>query len=180
MASRYFAELKNAYFVDCGVTYSGAAVSTISGLSHLEGHEVYILADGAVMTPRTVSGGQVSLDKAASLVHVGLPIVSDLQTLPMSIEGLDGFGQGRVKNINKVFLRVYRSSGIFVGPDVDHLTEAKIRTTEVYGAPPALQTAEIEVTITPAWTQDGQIVVRQVDPVPLTIVSATVDVQFGS
>jgi hypothetical protein len=179
LASRYFAELKDGFFVDCGVTYSGAAATTISGLSHLEGKEVYILADGAVMEPKTVTGGAITLEKAASLVHVGLPIVSDLQTLPMSLEGVDGFGQGRVKNVNQVYLRVYRSSGIFVGPDENTLTEAKIRTSEVYGKPPNLKTEEIDIMISPSWTRDGQIVVRQSDPVPLTIVSATIEVQFG-
>jgi hypothetical protein len=179
LASRYFAELKDGFFVDCGVTYSGAAATTISGLSHLEGKEVYILADGAVMEPKTVTSGSITLEKAASLVHVGLPIVSDLQTLPMSLEGVDGFGQGRVKNVNQVYLRVYRSSGIFVGPDENTLTEAKIRTTEVYGKPPNLKTEEIDIMISPSWTRDGQIVVRQSDPVPLTIVSATIEVQFG-
>jgi len=180
LASRYFAELKDFFGVDCGLTYSGAAATTISGLSHLEGKEVYILADGAVMAPKTVTGGQITLEKAASLVHVGLPIVSDLQTLPMAMEGVDGFGQGRVKNVNQVFLRVYRSSGIFVGPSVDDLTEAKIRTTETYGTPPNLKTEEIDIMVTPTWQRDGQIVIRQTDPVPLTIVSATIEVQMGS
>jgi hypothetical protein len=180
LASRYFAELKDFFGVDCGLTYSGAAATTISGLSHLEGKEVYILADGAVMAPKTVTGGQITLEKAASLVHVGLPIVSDLQTLPMAMEGVDGFGQGRVKNVNQVFLRVYRSSGIFVGPSVDDLTEAKIRTTETYGTPPNLKTEEIDILVTPTWQRDGQIVIRQTDPVPLTIVSATIEVQMGS
>lgn len=179
LSSRYFAELKDGFFVDCGVTYSGAAATTISGLSHLEGKEVCILADGAVMEPKTVTGGSITLEKAASLVHVGLPITSDLQTLPMSLEGVDGYGQGRVKNVNKVYLRVYRSSGIFVGPDENTLTEAKIRTTEAYGAPPNLKTEEIDIMISPSWTRDGQIVVRQSDPVPLTIVSATIEAQFG-
>jgi hypothetical protein len=62
---------------------------------------------------------------------------------------------------------------------VDDLTEAKIRTTEPYGSPPSLQTAEVDIVIQPSWSRDGQIVVRQVDPVPLTIVSATLELQFG-
>jgi hypothetical protein len=98
----------------------------------------------------------------------------------MAMEGVDGFGQGRVKNVNQVFLRVYRSSGIFVGPSVDDLTEAKIRTTETYGTPPNLKTEEIDILVTPTWQRDGQIVIRQTDPVPLTIVSATIEVQMGS
>ncbi|MBU6407844.1 MAG: hypothetical protein KGS44_12025, partial [Alphaproteobacteria bacterium] len=178
LSSRYFQDLKNFFGVDCGLTYSGAAATTISGLSHLEGKTVYILADGAVMPPRVVSGGQITLDKAASLVHVGLPIVSDLQTLPLAVE-VEAYAQATKKNVKAVALRVYQSSGIYVGPDADHLTEAKIRTTEPYGSPPGLQTGEVEVDISPAWTTEGQVVVRQVDPVPLTIVSMTTTVSFG-
>ena len=151
----------------------------ISWLTHLDGEPVTVLADGAVVRNLTVASGQITLPKAASLVHVGLPIVCDMQTLPLAIEGLDGFGQGRVKNINQVYLRVYQSSGIFVGPSANDLTEAKIRTTEPYGSPPSLQTAEVDIVIQPSWSRDGQIVVRQVDPVPLTIVSATLELQFG-
>jgi hypothetical protein len=179
MASRYFAELKDGFFVDCGLTYSGTATATISGLSHLEGQDVVALADGAVVRDLTVTSGSITLPKAASLVHVGEVIVSDMQTLPLAVEGIDGYAQGRVKNVNQVFLRVYKSSGIFAGPDVSHLTEAKIRTTEPYGSPPSLQTGEIDILITPAWVRDGQVVVRQIDPVPLTIVSLTIELQFG-
>jgi len=179
MASRYFADLKDAFFVDCGLTYTGAATTTITGLDHLEGKDVVALADGAVVRGLVVASGQVTLPKAASLVHVGLAIVSDMQTLPLAVEGIEGYAQGRTKNVNQVYLRVYRSSGIFVGPDVSHLTEAKIRTSEPYGLPPTLQTDEIEVMITPTWVRGGQIVVRQIDPVPLTIVSATIELQFG-
>lgn len=179
MASRYFAELKDGFFVDCGLTYSGTATTTISGLSHLEGQDVVALADGAVVRDLTVTSGSITLPKAASLVHVGEVIVSDMQTLPLAVEGIDGYAQGRVKNVNQVFLRVYKSSGIFAGPDVAHLTEAKIRTTEPYGSPPSLQTGEIDILITPSWIRDGQVVVRQIDPVPLTIVSLTIELQFG-
>ena len=179
LTSRYFRELKDSFFVDSGLTYSGSPATVITGLSHLEGRLVFALADGAVLRDLIVTGGQITLPRAASLVHVGLAIISDMQTLPLAIEGLDGYGQGRVKNINQVYLRVYQSSGIFVGPSTDDLTEAKIRTDEPYGSPPALQTAEIDITIQPNWSRDGQIVVRQIDPVPLTIVSATLELQFG-
>ena len=77
-------------------------------------------------------------------------------------------------------LRVYRSSGIFVGPSVDHLTEAKQRTTEDYGQPPALKSDELEIMLTPTWGQSGQVFVRQADPLPLTLVSMTMEVAVGA
>jgi hypothetical protein len=111
-------------------------------------------------------------------VIVGLPYNSDLQTLPLAMN-IEGFGQGRYKNVNKAWLRVYRSSGIFVGPDEDNLVEAKQRTTEPYGSPPALKSEEIQIVLTPTWASSGQIYVRQSDPLPLTIVGMTLEVAIG-
>lgn len=179
MASRLFTDAEDAFFVDAGATYSGSPATTISGLSHLEGETVSILADGAVHPRRTVSGGQITLDQAASVVHIGLPITADLQTLPLAAGIDNAMGQGRFKNVNKAWLRVYRSSGIFVGPDSDNLTEAKQRTTELYGSPPELKSEEIPVMLTPSWADSGQVFIRQVDPLPLTIVSLTLEVALG-
>jgi len=180
MASRQFVNQADAFFVDCGATYAGVPADEISGLSHLEGKTVSILADGAVHPQRVVTGGAITLDVEASTVQIGLPIIADLQTLPMTVQLQDGsFGQGRYKNVNKVWLRVYRSSGIFVGPSATELTEAKQRTTEIYGTPPALKSEEIQIALTPSWADSGQIFVRQSDPLPLTVVSMTAEVALG-
>lgn len=178
--SRRFENQEDGFFVDCGLTYRGAAATTISGLGHIEGKAVNILADGAVHPVRVVSGGQITLDNPASVVHVGLPIVADFQTLPVAMQLQDGsFGQGRMKNVNKIWLRVNRSSGIFAGPDENNLTEAKQRTNEPYGSPPALKTEEIPLTLTPGWQDSGQVFVRQSDPLPLSVVSLTAEIALG-
>ena len=168
-----------------GVAFRGVATTswsfardTISGLGHLEGKTVSILGDGAVMPQKVVTGGTVPLQRASSIVHVGLPYESDLQTLPMTLQ-IEGFGQGRAKNINEAWLRVVSSSGIFIGPTASSLVEAKQRTTEPYGSPPSLKTDEIGVKLTPSWQQSGQIFVRQSDPLPLTIVGLTLEVAIG-
>jgi len=179
MASRAFENQEDAFFVDAGGTYSGAPTTSITGLTWLEGKTVSILADGAVHPRRVVTGGAITLDNPASVVQVGLPYQSDLQTLPLAVQIDGAFGQGRYKNVNKAWLRVYRSSGIFVGPTEDELTEAKQRTTEDYSTPPALKSEEVEVVITPAWADSGQVYVRQSDPLPLTIVSMTLEVALG-
>lgn len=179
LSTRLFADQEDAFFVDSGLTYSGAAATTITGLSHLEGKTVSILADGAVHPQKVVTGGQISLDSPASKVHVGLPYDSDLETLPMSAQIDSAMGQGRMKNVNKVWLRVFRSSGIFVGPDEDHLTEAKQRSTEPYGTAPALKSEEIPLMLTPTWSDSGSVFVRQSAPLPLTVVAMTMEVAVG-
>lgn len=178
MMSRQITTLENCFFVDCGLTYNGAPTAIVSGLGHLEGKTVSILADGAVMPQQVVTGGQVNIQRPCSVITVGLPYESDLQTLPLALN-IDGFGQGRFKNINKAWLRVFQSSGIFIGPDADNLTEAKQRTTEPYGSPPSLKSAEILVMLTPSWQANGQVYIRQADPLPLTIVGLTLEAVIG-
>lgn len=168
-----------AAFQATAISSYSFARDSISGLTWLEGKTVNILADGAVHPQRVVMDGRISLDQASSKVQVGLPITSDLQTLPLAMQVDGGFGQGRYKNVNKAWLRVYRSSGIFVGPNADDLVEAKQRTIEPYGSPPALKSEEIQIMLTPTWADGGQVYIRQTDPLPLTIVSLTLEVSIG-
>ena len=161
-----------------GITTYEVARNVISGITWLEGKTVSILADGAVHPQKVVSSGSITLDRASSIVHLGLPIEADLQTLPMALQ-VEAFGQGRVKNLNHVWLRVLESSGIFAGPSADKLVEAKQRTTEPYGSPPDLKTQDIKIMLTPQWQDNGQLFVRQTDPLPLTIVGLTLEVAMG-
>ena len=160
------------------ITTYEIAEKTLSGLSHLVSKTVSILADGAVHPQKVVSSGSITLDQASSVVHVGLPYESDLQSLPLALQA-EAFGQGRVKNLNHVWVRVLESSGIFAGPSADKLVEAKQRTTEPYGSPPNLKTEDIKIMLTPTWQDTGQLFVRQSDPLPLTIVGLTLEVAIG-
>lgn len=181
MASRQFATQADAFYVDSGATLnSGTPITTISGISWLEGKTVSILTDGAVHRKLVVTGGAVTLDYAASKIQIGLPITADIKTLPWSAQIDAAFGFGRTKNVNKVWLRVNNSGGVFAGPDASHLTEAKQRTTEIYGTPPALVSQEIQLMITPTWNDSGQVFVRQSNPLPITLVSMTLEVTVGA
>ena len=177
--SRHFEALEDAFFVDSGLTYSGTPATAITGLHHLEGETVTILADGGVEPPQEVTGGQITLEEPASKVHVGLPYDCDLQTLPLASEAMQAFGQGVVKNLNEVKLRVLQSSGIKAGPSFDALTEYRQRTGEPYGSPPEPVSGLIGFKIAPKWQQDGAVCIRQADPLPLTIVSMSLEVEVG-
>ena len=174
MESFNFETLENAFFVDCGGTYSGEPTTTVS-IPWLEGKTVSILADGAVMPPQVVTNGQIKLEHAASIVQVGLPYVCDIQTLPVMLNQPGG-GNGGNKNVYRAFLKVHKSSGVFVGPSFDHLTEYKQRTTEQPGFAPSLFTGDIRMTITPAWTTTGEFCIRQSDPLPTHLLSITCNV----
>jgi hypothetical protein len=161
------------------ITEWAFARNSLSGLDHLEGKEVSILADGAVEPQQVVVGGTVTISRASVKVHAGLPYTSNIQTLPLTMN-VEAFGQGRVKNVNQAWVRVYQSSGMFVGPSETKLTEAKMRTTEPYGSPPSLRSDEISVNITPTWASSGQLYIRQSDPLPLTVVGVAFEAVIGS
>lgn len=183
MQSRYFENLADAYFVDCG-----KIIDTVTSpeyydvdMSHLRGSTVSILADGSVLSQVVVpENGIVRVTGGFKKIIIGLPYQSDLKTLPLALQSDSGYAQGRMKNVNKVWLRVYRSSGIFIGPSAELLTEAKQRTTENYGSPPALKSEEVLVNITPTWSDGGSVYVRQLDPLPLTILNMTMEVAMGA
>lgn len=180
LRTRIFTAQADAFFVDSGLTYSGSPVTTLSGLAHLEGKQVDILADGAVHPRRTVTGGAVTLEYAASKVHIGLPMTSDLRTLPLTMEGAQAAGQGAVKNINKVHLRVSQSSIVKAGPTFNRLREYPARAvTDPYGSPPALRDGELTLSVDPSWNQDAAICVRQDLPLPLSVLSMTLEIQTG-
>ena len=137
-----------------------------------------ILADGAVHVPQTVTNGEIHLQHAAKKIHVGLPYLAELQTLPVVGDIDNGKGRGLTKNVNKVWLDVIQTSGIWAGPEEGRLVEHKQRTTEPLGTPPRLKTGQIEITVYPDWNDYGQILIQQRDPLPLSLVSLTTEVAF--
>lgn len=180
MHTRQFATLADAFFVDCGATYSGVPISVVTGLHHLEGETVVILADGGVERSQTVTNGQVTLTAPASTVHVGLPYNADAQTMPLAIEGAPAFGQGMTKNLNQVTLSLYQSSALSVGPSFDRLRENPLRSmSDPYGSPPALKSGIVQIKPDPMWQQDGVLCIRQSAPLPLTVRSISLEVQTG-
>ena len=176
LESRAFGAQEDAFFVDSGLSYHGMPVKTLKKLDHLEGKTVSILADGAVHVPQTVTNGEIRLQHAAKKIHVGLPYTAEIQTLPVVGDIDNGKGRGLTKNVNKIWLDVIRSSGIWVGPDENRLVANKQRTTEPLGTPPRLKTEQIEVVVFPDWNDYGQILIQQRDPLPLSLVSLTTEV----
>lgn len=158
-------------FLDNVLIFLGAgtpAVASVSGLWHLEGETVSILADGVVRAPQAVANGSVSLSPSASVVHAGLPYDTDLQTLPLSLERMPAWGAGSTKNISKVHLRISQTSEVMAGPAFDRL-----RTL------PATTGGVIPLSIDPSWTQDAAVCIRQSAPLPLTLMSLALEVAPG-
>ena len=137
-----------------------------------------VLADGNVIPGMTVTDGAITLPNAAAKVHVGMPYSATLESLPLGGVTAQS-GAGRRMKISRVQLRVENARGIFAGPSTGELTEWKQRAGEDYGDPTALQTGTAEMTVLPSWSYDTTIVIRQTDPLPVTILGMTAEVNVG-
>jgi hypothetical protein len=163
------------------------AVDEIGGLWHLEGKSVSVFGDGFVVANpnnaayvvRTVTNGIVTLDKPYSVIHAGLPITSDLETLDMDTNQGETLSDKK-KLVNRVALFVESSRGIWIGgrPPTDdavdpleNLTEHKPQDPDDLDDPPVLETRTIDINIKSEWNSNGRVFVRQIDPVPLSILA---------
>ena len=82
-----------------------------SGIDHLEGKTVDIVADGYVHAQKTVVSGAVTLERAAYAVEIGLHFDSRIVTLPPELGTSEGSAQGNAMSIHEVVVRFYKSKG---------------------------------------------------------------------
>lgn len=119
--------IKNCWFLDCAKNYSfDEATDTITGLDHLEGKSVAVLADGKVQTSKIVSSGSITLDSAANIVLVGLSYEMKLEPMPLNID-FNGTGQARSQRINQMICRLYRSANFKYSWDGVNWHEAEVK-----------------------------------------------------
>lgn len=161
--------------------------TTVSGLWSLEGKSVSVFADGYVVAnPNNsaydeimVEDGVATLDQAYGVIHVGLPITADIETLDIDTPNGETVSD-KAKLVTKVNLSLLQTRGLFVGleePDSDDsqegLYELKIRENEGYDESVDLVTDKVDVNVEPNWNRNGRIFIRQTDPVPASIIAIT-------
>ncbi len=154
------------------------ARGTFTGLDHLEGKTVSILADGNVQTQRVVTAGQITIDPPGARVHVGLPIEADLETLDLNIANAATL-LPMTKAIPSVTFLVHETSTIFAGRSFDKLVQAKSRTTENYDRPVNLTTGKVQISIPTGWNKGGQVCMRVNDPLPVSVLAVIPEVEVG-
>ena len=99
------------FYVDSGLTYTGAATTTISGLTHLEGQTVSVLVNGAPHPNVVVTSGTITLQIAATTAQIGLPCPARYRSMRLEAGAQDGTSQGKTKRIHKCVLRLLYTGG---------------------------------------------------------------------
>ena len=130
------------------------------------------MSDGATHPDKTVSSSAVNLDRFANSVKIGLGYTSILKTMRIDAGSQNGTSQAKTKRIYEVTARLYESVGVEVGPDLNNMERVPFRTSANpmdQGIPPF--TGDKEVEFRGDYDTDGFMIVRQTQPLPLTILS---------
>ena len=172
-------EAKEAFYLDCAVTVrSDSGVSSVTGLERLNGQSVSILADGSARNNAVVKDGTVQITPAAKVVHVGLPFASKLETLDLNVQRNDGTQLTRKVRVGAVSVRVENTRGLWAGTDEEHLLEQIDRTSEPYGTPTDLTTADCRLTLDSRY-DSGRVVLVCKGALPASIMAIVPEVDLG-
>ena len=173
LKSLYFNDdVEDAFFVDSGLTYDGSAVTAITGLNHLEGVSVTILADGSAHANKTVANGAITLDRSSSKVHIGYGYTSSLETLRMEAGAEDGIAQGKIKRIHGVTARFFQTVGAELGPDINNLDRLPFRDSSMsMDQAVPLFSGDKEISFPSGYDNDAKIVIRQTQALPMTVLA---------
>lgn len=176
-------DLKRAVFLDSALEYHAAEASLFSGLGHLAGCSVGVLADGFVLPEQVVSPeGTVTLPggRPAKDVCIGLPYRSEIETLAVDMGTQSGTVQSRMKAIHKLTLRLHDSLGGRVGARAGGpLDMVKYRTNEDYGAHTRLKTGDADLIFPAGFDSWGQVYIVQDEPLPFTLLAVVPQFSVG-
>lgn len=154
-------------------------VTSVSGLDHLEGETVQVLADGASHPNRIVSDGTITLDDYYSQVNVGLGYTARLKS--NDLEGAPGTmsSQGKTKRVSKVMVNLYKSIGFQIGTDIK-MDNIPFRTSAMpTDEAIPLFTGFKEVTFPSGWDKTKQIIIEQTQPLPLHVLSLAIEMEIN-
>lgn len=157
------------FYVDCGLTYNGAPTSVITGLAHLEGETVDILADGAPHPQRVVTGGKINLQNSHSVVTVGLPAPCKLRTMRMEAGAADGTAQGKTKRMHKMVFRFLHTGGGKYGPDDANMDYFRFGQGQPMNQPVPLYTGDKLVSWPKGYDTDAYVQYTNDQPTAVTL-----------
>lgn len=162
---------EESFFVDCGLAYDGSPTTSITGLSHLEGEAVAVLADGAVIEGLTVEDGAITLPVAASIVKVGLGFTARYAPIELEAGAAMGTTQSRTKRTSQIWIRLYRSLGGEVGGPTERDPIIYREHSTPLGSSPDLVTDWVSIDPPTGWERDEGITFEHSQPLPFTVLA---------
>ena len=161
------------FYVDSGLTYTGAATTTISGLGHLEGQTVSVLVNGAPHPNVVVESGSIELQIAATVAQIGLPCPARYRSMRLEAGARDGTSQGKTKRIHKCVLRLlYTGGGKYGALNGGPMDDLLLRSsTALMGQPAPLFTGDKVVPWPDGYNTDAYVGFEIDQPVNAVLVA---------
>lgn len=170
-------KVEDSRFLDSFLEYSGTAVSTLSGLGHLEGREVSVIVDGWVHPNLTVTNGSITLQSAGSNIAVGLPYESNFVSCP--IQARDTITTGSLKRIYSAKISLLQSLGFNFGIVGGREQTQFMGPTPVMNKAKPLFTGTVDIDIPGSFANERQLFVTQELPLPCEIRAIRYDMEVN-
>ena len=165
--------LDNSYYTDASIQVTQSSSTAVSGLAHLNGQACRVRADSAIMANATPSGGAITLSRAATNIEVGLNFDVTIKTMPTAVTLQSGPISVKKRRISRVSAQLHESSGLKInGKAVPN----KSFGANVLGQAPESFTGIKTLPIL-GYSKTAQVTVTQTDPLPLTLLGLTVELQ---
>lgn len=186
----YLEKAVDETYMDASVVYSGVATDVITGLAHLEGRTVRVYADASVLSDEVVIGGQVTIDKEATNVEVGLDPVTDvpglsdvIQNMPIEQDIGAGVDMDAMKRIVKATIQMEATNNISIGAVIDGeirtLYEVPFRSfTVTLDDPPPVFTGKKTMNLS-GYGTSVSCIVGQSDPGPMSILTMSLEMEIN-
>lgn len=181
LASEEFDTISDAWRLQSAVEYSGAATTTLTGLSHLEGLSVYVWGNGRQSGPYTVSGGAITVDYAVTYAITGLLYTGKYKGGRLDYGGEQGVALTRQKQVKRLGMMIERTPGgaLQWGPSYTSLAtlEDRRETGEAYDSPLQLWTEDITKPFEANAERDQRLHIVMPSAGPATVLGLVPDVQ---
>lgn len=162
---------------------SVAGSKTITELSHLEGKQVFVLADNYYYDdqPYVVTNGTITLPKPVHNATVGLPYRLVLEQPNIDVGNTEtGTIQGRMKIVTSATLRVTRSYGGTIGPNESAQAPIIIDRERLELGENVLYSGDKSVVLgTGGYNYGGRTYIIQQEPFPFNLTALIREVNFG-
>jgi len=165
--------LDNSYYTDASIQVTQSSSTAVSGLSHLNGQACRVRADSAIMADATPSSGSITLSRAATNIEVGLNYDVTIKTMPTALTLQSGPISTKKRRISRVSAQLHESSGLKINGKA---VPTKSFGANVLGQAPESFTGIKSLPIL-GYSKTAQVTVTQTDPLPLTLLGLTVELQ---
>tara|TARA_R110000803_G_scaffold203378_1_gene268916 strand:- start:947 stop:2959 length:2013 start_codon:yes stop_codon:yes gene_type:complete len=183
-STKYFIEvLDNQNFTDSSVRKSQSSSATVTGLNHLDGKVCRFRANSlatasggktnTVMANVTPSSGSIVANRVVTDIEIGINYDVTIKTMPASVTTDTGSVATKKRRISRVSVQLHESSGLKIN---DKVIPTRQLGSTVLGQPPEVFTGIKTLPIL-GYSKKAQVTVTQTDPLPLTLLGLTIELQ---